>query len=77
MWLGLTKEEFKDTAFYINSFWRRSLEGNYDQVHTLGPNQWLGKKVINIFEISITNMILYVRKYNKTNNIKMLFPERI
>ena len=60
MWLALTNEQFKNMAFYdIDPFWRRSLEGDYDQVYTLGPNQWLGKKVICVFEIST---ILYEQR---------------
>ncbi|XP_065666859.1 uncharacterized protein LOC105846609 isoform X2 [Hydra vulgaris] len=42
-WLIITKQQFTDTAFsFIDPSMRKNLEGDYNQVYTLGPNNWLG-----------------------------------
>ena len=48
-WFAITNQQLKNMAAkYFDPFRRRSLEGDYDQIYTLGPNQWLG---INTFDI--------------------------
>ena len=43
-WFALTNKDFSEySAKYIDPSMRNKLEGDDDQVFTLGPNQWKGK----------------------------------
>ncbi|XP_065641422.1 uncharacterized protein LOC136073594 [Hydra vulgaris] len=42
-WLALTNQQFTETALNnLDPNLRKNLEYDYDQIHKLGPNQWLG-----------------------------------
>ena len=46
-WFALTNKDF--TAYankYIDQNMRKTLEGDDDQIYTLGPNQWMGKVLL-------------------------------
>ena len=44
-WFSLTNQQFKEALNNLDPIWRKTLEGDYDQIYTLGNNQWLGKYV--------------------------------
>ena len=49
-WFALTNQQFKDGASsYIDPNSWRSLEGENEQVHLLGPNQWKGNYGIAVY----------------------------
>nr|XP_047125000.1 uncharacterized protein LOC101240703 isoform X1 [Hydra vulgaris] len=42
-WLAITNQQFLDNAFnQLNSTFVKNLEGDNEQIYTLGPYQWLG-----------------------------------
>ncbi|XP_047136712.1 uncharacterized protein LOC105843977 isoform X2 [Hydra vulgaris] len=42
-WLSITKQQFTETASnFIDPSMRKNLEGDFNQIYTLGPNKWLG-----------------------------------
>ncbi|XP_047124015.1 uncharacterized protein LOC105845560 isoform X3 [Hydra vulgaris] len=54
-WLSITNHQFKNASSYIDSTMRINLEGDYNQIHTLGPNQWLGNAQGLFFRIRGNN----------------------
>ncbi|XP_065641538.1 uncharacterized protein LOC105847524 isoform X1 [Hydra vulgaris] len=54
-WLSITNNQFQSASRYIDSTLRINLEGNYNQIHTLGPNQWLGNAQGLFFRIRGNN----------------------